>query len=233
MSSRLRSLTRAVADALAGLVYPSLCLGCERRLPSADCVPVCAGCLRALPSPPETAALDQIRSREAGLAVARATALWAYDDSGTVRRVQHALKYGGQASLGHPLGDLMGLARGGGDVDLVVPVPLSRPRFLERGYNQSGALAEGLADAIHVELDAGVLQRPRPTRTQTRLSSSERWDNVAGAFKVPAGSGLDGTRVLLVDDVLTTGATLTAAAQALAGAGAHVEAAVLAFAGGT
>ena len=221
---------RLFTDAVSGLVYPSLCLGCDRRLPASDPLPVCAGCLRGLPAAPETAAMDQIRGRAEGDAVDRAQALWAYDASGTVQRIQHALKYGGQSRLGEPLGRLMARAWGDRPPDRVVPVPLSRPRIRERGYNQAEALATGLADELAVPLDPGALRRTRPTRAQARLSASERWANVSGAFACDAD--LAGQRVLLVDDVLTTGATLTAAAAVLQRAGAAVNAAVLAFAGG-
>ncbi|GAB5534349.1 MAG: ComF family protein [Rubricoccaceae bacterium] len=223
---------RRFADAVTGLVYPSLCLGCEQRLSASEAVPVCARCLRRLPSPPNEAALSQIRQREAGGAIRAATALWAYDDSGTVQRIQYALKYGGQPSLGEPLGTLMAEAWQGRGVELVIPIPLSRPRFLERGYNQSDALASGVGEALGVPVRSDVLGRSRPTRTQTRLTASERWTNVLGAFAVADTQALSGTRVLLIDDVLTTGATLTAAALVLAETGARVDAAVLAFAGG-
>ena len=221
---------RLFADAVSGLVYPSLCLGCDRRLPASDPLPVCATCLRGLPAAPEAAIIGPVRERRGGGAIDRAQALWAYDASGTVQRIQHALKYGGQSRLGEPLGRLMARAWRGRRPDRVVPVPLSRPRLLERGYNQAESLAAGLADRLAVPLDPGALRRSRPTQAQARLSASERWANVSGAFE--AQGDLSGQRVLLVDDVLTTGATLTAAAAALHAAGATVDAAVLAYAGG-
>lgn len=222
---------RRFADAVTDLVYPSLCLGCEQRVSTSDGLPVCAQCLRQLPAAPEDAALVQIRQRDAGAAIRAASALWAYDASGTVQRIQYALKYGGQPSLGEPLGALMAEAWRNRGIELVIPVPLSRPRFLERGYNQSHALARGAGQAMGVPVVSDVLVRSRPTRTQTRLSASQRWTNVSGAFTVAGLTDLSGTQILLIDDVLTTGATLTAAAQALAKAGATVDAAVLAFAG--
>ena len=220
-----------IADSVIGLVYPNLCVGCEQRVSPSEVVPVCSGCLRRLPAAPPEAALSQIRQRESGSAIRAATALWAYDDSGTVQRIQHALKYGGQPSLGQPLGQRMAEAWRGRGVELVIPVPLSRPRFLERGYNQSDALAAGVSDVLGVPAAPELLARSRPTGTQTRLTASERWANVSGAFTVAEPSALSGAHVLLIDDVLTTGATLTAAALALVDAGATVDAAVLAFAG--
>lgn len=227
----MSSSFRRFADAVADLVYPRLCLGCEQRLSVTEVVPVCSQCLRRLPRSSEGGALSQVRQREAGAAIRAASALWAYDDSGTVQRIQYALKYGGQPSLGEPLGALMAGAWPGRDTELVIPVPLSRPRFLERGYNQSDALAKGVSLAMGVPMASEVLVRSRPTRTQTRLTASERWANVSGAFTVADSADLSGTSVLLVDDVLTTGATLTAAAHALVEAGATVDALVLAFAG--
>jgi len=228
MPSPLRRFT----DAVTGLVYPSLCLGCEKRISDFEALPVCAQCLRRLPPPPQEAAITQIRQREAGSAIGAASALWAYDASGTVQRIQYGLKYGGQPSMGEPLGQLMADAWRDTGVELVIPVPLSRPRFLERGYNQAHALAAGVAAALDVPVVADALVRSRPTRTQTRLSASERWTNVSGAFAVAEASALAGVHVLLIDDVLTTGATLTAAAHVLVAVGATVDAAVLAFAGG-
>ena len=165
-------------------------------------------------------------------ALVRAVALWTYDGSGTVRRVQHALKYGGQERLGRPLGHLLGMAwarAGGEQVDLVVPVPLGSVRLLERGYNQAASLAEGAAHALGARFRTDRLARTRSTRSQTSLSASQRLANVDGAFAVPAGAALAGLHVLLVDDVLTTGATLLAAARPLSDAGARVSVAAMAI----
>jgi ComF family protein len=106
-------------------------------------------------------------------------------------------------------------------MDLIVPVPLHRSRERERGYNQSALVARGLGQILGVPVSPRALRRNRGTRTQTELSAEERARNVEGAFEVRDPGKVAGLRVLLVDDVLTTGATLDAGAAALRKAGAR------------
>ena len=220
---------RSAARALLGLAYPALCAGCDRRVPPARLV--CDACLPTLPRP-EPGAADAAFARWPQAERPRhAVALWRYDAGGAVQRVQRALKYGGQTDAAAPLGRLVGQAVSselGGPWDAVVPVPLARARRLERGYNQAEVLAAGVARELGVPLRAGALVRTRATRSQARLDADARRANVDGAFAAP--ERLDGLRVLAVDDVLTTGATLAAATAALRAAGAEVDAAVLALA---
>ena len=235
-----REALRGATVALSGLVYPDLCLGCDRRLPPRDegdalaGLPLCPTCLAALPAAPPVHDAAALADARAAGTIDGAFALWAYDAGGTVRRVQHALKYGGHERLGRPLGHLVGAAwarAGAGTPDVVLPVPLASLRLLERGYNQAAALAEGAAAALGTAFRTDRLVRSRSTRSQTSLSPAERRANVDGAFAVPAPWTVDGLHVLLVDDVLTTGATLVAAARPLAAAGARVSVATLAVVG--
>jgi ComF family protein len=226
---------RRLGQALLGLLYPPLCLGCEDRLPSdadATPLPLCPTCLRSLPRA-EAGILTPRLARFPGGAAAfdRAAALWIFDAAGALQQLQHTLKYGNRPTLGVQLGRLVGEAWHAGanpSPELVVPVPLHRRRRLERGYNQSERLATGIAEVLDAPVRADLLARPRATRSQTALSQPERWQNVERAFALSEPHAVAGRRVLLVDDVLTTGATSVAAAAPLRAAGATVSLTVLA-----
>ncbi|MBI1723697.1 MAG: ComF family protein [Gemmatimonadetes bacterium] len=148
-----------------------------------------------------------------------ASAVWLED--GPARELVHALKYGGWRAAAGPMAGAIArhCARGLRAVDVLVPVPLGRIRRRERGHNQAAELATALGALLGITVVEDALVRPRETKTQTALAPAERRRNVSGAFR--AGTRrLDGLSVAIVDDVLTTAATLGAAAQALAETGA-------------
>jgi ComF family protein len=161
----------------------------------------------------------------------RARAVARYDD--TARLIVHRLKYSDRLDLARALGRMM--ARAGAELaaecDVIVPVPLHRSRLWRRRFNQAMELAGIVATAHEKPCDPALLARVKRTRPQVGLSRNQRGDNLQGAFKVPAEgkARLKGKRVLLVDDVLTTGATANAASRALLRGGASAVD-VLAFA---
>ncbi len=133
----------------------------------------------------------------------------------------HTLKYNGAFALAKPLAQMMAAAWGAWQVpvDLVLPIPLHASRERERGYNQSALLARAFCQKVGLPCAEEVLQRTRFTTPQVGLSATERLENVQDAFATKGA--LQGKRVLLIDDVCTTGATMAAAALALQKAGAH------------
>jgi ComF family protein len=148
---------------------------------------------------------------------------------GWLRRAIHDLKYHGEWARGDDLGNL--IAAAAADLprcDVVMPTPLHPSRLRLRGFNQSRLLAEPVARSLGLPLREGLV-RTRRTGAQVHLAAEARLENVAGAFVVVPGTSLDGATVLLIDDVVTTGATLGACADALVAAGAaQVVAATLA-----
>ena len=150
-------------------------------------------------------------------AYARARAAVRYDD--VARTMVHALKYQDRTDLAPAMGRWM--ARPGqkllSDADALIPVPLHWKRSWSRRYNQSGTLARIIGRAANVPVETGALQRTRATEQQIGLSRAERARNVQGAFKVPPErkSLVQGRKIVLIDDVLTSGATVDACARAL------------------
>lgn len=234
MASTWRRRLLAPLGRLLDLIYPPRCAGCGARgawLCSACvariqplAVQPCAGCHRPLADVtagrcPACAALHD--DGLAGVLI-----LARYEDP--LRRAIHAFKYRGQRGLAEPLGRLLAhqAAELAGRVDVVVPVPLHAARVRQRGYNQAALLAAVCAEQLRLPLAGDVLRRTRATRPQVGLHAAQRHTNVAGAFTATpratprAAHGLAGKRVLLVDDVTTSGATLRAAARELLGAGA-------------
>jgi len=195
-----------------------LCEPCLARIPRLETA-LCARCLAA--------GRDGVGClAHAGFAC---RAVWIYDERAAL--VVHALKYDERPGLARALGLEMARALPPGyRPDLVVDVPLHRTRRRERGYNQAAVLADALAEAIAAPRLAGALTRVRSTRAQARLGPAERRRNIAGAFRVERPAAMKGRSVLLVDDVMTTGATLESSLVALAAAGADATAVTLAWA---
>ena len=103
----------------------------------------------------------------------------------------------------------------GASVDLIVPIPLHPARMRKRGYNQSAKFAEGLSELLEIPFSDDLLERRIKTETQTRKSKLNRWENINGVFAIKNSALLEGKKILLVDDVITTGSTLEACSQVL------------------
>lgn len=203
---------RCVSCRAQGAVLCSACLSTAR----APRPPLCPLCGRTVADTPGACPACAAGRGPKALSSIRAAAT----HEGAVRDGVLALKYRGQRRLADPLGAMLAAAvRASGELpDVVVPVPLHGHRRRERGYNQAELLARSCARRLGVPCETKVLVRRRATPPQVGLSSIERRSNVAGAFELasPAAAGrIAGKRVLVIDDVTTTGSTLDAAAAAL------------------
>jgi ComF family protein len=195
-----------------------LCDACWERVPALS-FPVCTRCLVGGAEPVGCV-------RHPG---SRAWPALVYDERAAL--LVHALKYGQRPGLAAALGGRLARSVPATPAfDLVTAVPLHPARRRERGYNQAWLLAEAVAHRLGVPALEPVLVRERPTPAQARLDPARRRRNLAGAFRAAEPRRLRGRRILIVDDVLTTGATLEACLATLAAAGARATGAVLAWA---
>ena len=153
------------------------------------------------------------------LPIERASSFFYYQKGNDYTQLILHLKYRGRKDIGRTLGRMAGeqlLKEGFFDgIDLLVPVPLHPRRLHQRGYNQSCCIAEGIAKATGIPVEPHCLRRIVNTQTQTHKQRVERWDTIQKAFALGPKAAIDGKHLLLIDDVLTTGATLTACAEAI------------------
>ena len=231
-------LQRAL-DALAAIIFPAPCRICSATLTNASRIPICEACLasfieitepmcqccgRPFISPVAAQAIQPLcrlcRAQEYAFERARSYAI--YNDP--LFSAITLLKYEQVTRLGDWFAARLAevVARAGKDfhADVVVPVPLHPSRQRERGYNQAELIARPLARHLGLKLGPYLLVRTKPRPAQLLLSRRQRWESVRGAYAIRAGVRVDKLRVLLVDDVLTTGATLDACSRALLTAGA-------------
>lgn len=208
---------------LAGLIYPAKCLICGGWQTSPRTHLLCENCLGEISSQPLPEADGGQHRAANNSGLDSAFAGWHYDDA--MQQIIHTTKYRYRASLGRILGEMLAERVHTPLADempcaVLVPVPLHRRRERKRGFNQSLVLARALAKGWHLEVLPRALRRTRFTQPQAKLGAAERWQNVEGAFAPARGLLLETPTVFLVDDVLTTGATMNACAAALKAAGA-------------
>jgi ComF family protein len=186
---------------------------------------LCTSCLVSLPRTDYLNVIDNPISEKfiGRIPLKNAWAFLRFRKTGIVQHLLHQLKYNNHPEIGIRLGRLFGkdmIEKGrGSDFDLIVPLPLYASRERSRGYNQSAKFADGLSESLKIPSEINVCMRQKNTETQTRRTKSERWENVDDAFVIVNEAVIYQKRVLLVDDVITTGATIEACGRQLFKAG--------------
>lgn len=220
---------------LLDLFYPNLCNACNKPLLSGENL-ICLSCKFELPETgyhliPENPVERIFMGRTP---IERATSIYHFVKNGRIQSLLHQLKYRNKPELGHLLGQTMANRLDGSSfilgLDYIVPIPLHPKKLKARGYNQSELIAQGMATILNISLNTDGLKRNIHTDSQTRKSRFNRWLNVEKVFTVKDSCFSPNSHILLVDDVITTGSTIEAAASELSKLGHKISFCTLAIA---
>ncbi len=205
---------------IADLIYPDLCFACEKNIPSKNSS-VCIQChYNITPTnyhlKPENPVTDRFWGR---IILQHASTSFVFSKGGLLQKLIHRLKYENKPDIGIELGKMYGNQLANtppyNSVDIIIPVPLHPKKEHFRGYNQATMFAKGLSETMNIPWSESFLIRTENTETQTKKSRTDRFENVQSAFKVAMPDKIKDKHLLLVDDVITTGATLEACAVKL------------------
>lgn len=222
-------------DDLLLLFFPSHCLFCGEVLARSE-KHYCLACSLLIPktnfhTAGENSALIRFDGR---VKIEKAASFFYYNNGSIGQKIIQEIKYKNNPRLAVEMGRLYGeeLKRSGftADIDLLIPIPLHPSRYRKRGYNQAEQIAVGLSGATAIPYDAAILYRKKANKTQTRKSLWDRWRDTQNIFALRDPELLSDKHVLLIDDVLTTGATLESAAKTLLPGGCKVSILTLSFA---
>ncbi|MCL5105578.1 MAG: ComF family protein [Armatimonadetes bacterium] len=223
----LLKLARDIYTGLLDLIYPPFCLVCEKpgeEALCAECIEkidlVGRACCHKCGAPTEEYECRDCRERVFAFEYARSAAIF----EGVLRDAIHRLKYDSRLALADPLAELMVRCFPDttlpGKVDLIIPIPIHPSRMPERGFNQAKELAARFCKRVRLPIATDVLLKTKKTAHQVDLARDERGINLEGAFVARNADKISGKRILLIDDVFTTGSTLHEAATVLMQVGA-------------
>lgn len=213
-------LLQNATEGLLHLFYPQLCVFCNRSL-NRDERTLCLHCILKLPrtnfhAHVENKASDIFIGR---LPIVNTTSFVYFTKDGMIQDLLHSFKYEGKQELGRLFGMLLATelkeCNWTNDIDAIVPIPLHKKKERKRGFNQAVLFADGIAETLNIPVVNGAVIRTKFTASQTTKSRIERIENVTDAFAVKNKESIKGKHLLLVDDVLTTGATIESCALEL------------------
>lgn len=227
---------KEIIPSFSHLFFPHTCAGCGSDLVGEGQL-LCLECINNLPLTNfELHANNPAEKIFWGRAeISSATCQYYFTKNSILQNILHQFKYKGKKHIGLYFGKIMGEALNKSDrfntVNAIVPLPLFITREKSRGYNQAGILAEGISSVMNIPVLQNAIVRAISTSTQTQKNRIERWQNIRGKFELKDKESLHDKHVLLVDDVMTTGATLDACANELLQAeGIKISIATLAYA---
>ena len=215
----MQVLKNIVSD-FSHLFFPHVCIGCGTDIIGKNAV-LCFQCINRLPLTNfHLHADNQIEKIFFGrLPVKLASSYCYFTKDSLIQRILHELKYKGNKEIGYFMGRMMGnaLLQSGrfNDIEALVPLPLFASREKKRGYNQAAVLCDGITGSFQIPVLKNVIARISATETQTHKNRIERWQNMEGRFELQNNEIIKNKHILLVDDVITTGATLEACGQEL------------------
>lgn len=207
------------------LFFPELCISCEDTLKIGE-KHICISCLFELPETNYHKDKDNPIARKfyGKVLINNAMAFYRFKKGARLQKIMHKLKYKDAQEIGTFLGKKYGLIlkEEGFDnkFDLIIPIPLHKNKLIKRGFNQAAVISKGLSEGLNIPFSDDFLERVVYTQTQTKKNRLERWKNVDSIFVVPDISKIKDKRILIVDDVITTGSTIEACARILLKKGA-------------
>jgi len=214
----LKAILNILAD-FFNLIYPICCIVCDEKLIIGEKM-FCTGCLSDIPK----TRYKDFKNNEVSklfwgrVEIEAATSLFYFSKGSKYRSMIHKMKYHGQKEIGYELGKILANEITGNEfnnVDIVIPVPLHDRRKRSRGYNQSTYIAKGIAEILNKPLKSDLLVRKIYNISQTGKGRFGRWENVEGIFELKEKETIQNKKILLVDDIITTGSTIEACVHAI------------------
>ncbi len=211
---------KRIINDFTGIFYPNICLICGENLLKNE-QQICLSCLNQIPRTNYHLVNDNpVEKRFWGkVPVYRGTSFFYFHKGSPFQKLLHELKYKGNKEIGEIMGKYAAVdlleSTDFISIDVIIPIPLHPKKFAKRGYNQSEWIGKGLSEILNKPQDLNTLRRVKENTTQTKKNVFERYENTEGIFEITDKEALREKHVLLVDDVLTTGSTLEAAANTL------------------